>query len=109
MTATEQLDFAPTGLLMVVDNGTPLYRSVKTVSQAVRDWDGTEGRFALESMLVEGAHHGFSIRITARRVRVFRDMAAVRCQIRFDGETEWVGADLLADTLDLGTVCATFA
>jgi len=104
MTSTEQLDFAPTGLLMLVDNGTPLYRAIKTVSQAVRDWDGTDGRFALESMAAEGVHHGFNAKVTGRSVQRFRDMAGVRVQITFDGETESVGAWVLADALDLDAV-----
>lgn len=99
-TAQNEL-FAPTRFSMLVDGGPNLYRSVKLVAQEVRDWDGTEGRLALQSNANTEAHHGFNMRVTGRGVRLHKwGMAFIRVQIQFDGTDEWVGADLLADTMD---------
>jgi len=94
-------DFRPTRFSMLVDGGSNLYRTVKLVSQDVRDWDGTDGLLALESNANTEAHAGFNMRVTGRSVRLHKwGMATIRVQVLFDGADEWIGADLLADAMN---------
>lgn len=107
---TNELDFAPTRFSLLIDGGSDLLRNVVRMSDAVRAWDGTDSRFALQSNMDTNVHHGFEVKVTGRRVRLHKwGMAALRVQIRFDGEDEWTGADLLADAMDKAEVVTELA